>query len=111
VSLVHASSLYARTRAVIGESLGQELPLRLPTTEHPLVAAAIAHTDASLATVRFADVCAEVATSPRTLRREFHAELGIPWSRYVAEARMLRAIALLSEPGPSLLAVARAVGF
>jgi AraC-like DNA-binding protein len=33
------------------------------------------------------------------------------WRNYVTQARLLRAMALLAEPGPSVLQVANVVGF
>lgn len=106
-----ATTFLSALGILISEGLDHELPLRLPTCEHPLVAAAIDYTDAHLADVTLSRLCISIGSSQRTLRREFQAELGIPWSRYLAQARMLRAMALLAEPAPSLLAVAAAVGF
>jgi AraC-like DNA-binding protein len=35
----------------------------------------------------------------------------MPWRRYLLHSRLLRAMALLSEPGPTVLDVATEVGF
>jgi AraC-like DNA-binding protein len=48
---------------------------------------------------------------PGTLRRAFEAQAGMPWRQYVLQARLLRAMALLSEPGPTVLAIAAEAGF
>jgi transcriptional regulator GlxA family with amidase domain len=56
-------------------------------------------------------VCAAVGTSERTLRRAFPAETGLGWGEYLRQARLLRAMALLVQPGPTVLAVGAAVGF
>jgi AraC-like DNA-binding protein len=65
----------------------------------------------SLAEVTLADVCASVAVSERTLRRAFEARAGMSWRQYLLQARLLRAMALLSQPGPTVLAIASQVGF
>ena len=47
----------------------------------------------------------------RTLRRLFQESIGLSWRTYLLNARMLRAMALLTEPGQSVQATATAVGF
>ncbi|WP_236705926.1 helix-turn-helix transcriptional regulator [Frankia sp. ACN1ag] len=56
-------------------------------------------------------VCRAVGVSERTLRRRFAASTGLTWRQYLLHSRMARAAALLSEPGPTVLDVAIAVGF
>lgn len=102
---------FAALGDLVEASLDQELPLCVPTSQHPLVSAAMHYTNANLADVRVADVCDAVGTSERSLRRIFVAESGLSWSQYLLESRLLRAMALLAEPGPNVLAVATAVGF
>jgi AraC-like DNA-binding protein len=68
------------------------------------------HTDAHLATVTLADVCQTVGLSERTLRRAFPIATGMTWRQYLIESRLLRAMALLAEPGCTILDVATAVG-
>jgi len=102
---------FAALGDLVETSLDQELPLWVPTSRHPLVAAAMHYTNANLAHVRVADVCEAVGTSERSLRRIFVTESGMSWSQYLLESRLLRAMALLAEPGPNVLAVATAVGF
>jgi AraC-like DNA-binding protein len=106
-----SSRFFATVGELIAESLDEELPLALPTSRHPLVAAAMRYTLDHLGTVTADDLCAAVGASERTLRRAFLAEAGTSWSQYLQQARLLRAMALLSEPGPGVLAVATAVGF
>jgi transcriptional regulator GlxA family with amidase domain len=96
---------------VIAASLDQEAPLSLPVASDPLVAAAMRVTNDRLADVTLADVCAAVSASERTLRRVFLARAGMTWRQYVLRARLLRAMAMLSEPGPTVLAIAMEVGF
>ena len=73
--------------------------------------AAIQFTTAHLEYVTLSDVCTAVGAAERTVRRAFVAETGMSWRRYLLQSRLLRAMALLAEPGPTVLAVATAVGF
>ena len=57
-------------------------------------------TNAHLATASAADVCRTVGISERSLRRAFPAATGMTWRQYLLESRILRAMALLAEPGP-----------
>lgn len=106
-----ADAFFAALAVVMTEWLDQETPLCLPTSRHPLVAAAMRFTQEHLADATVNDVCAAVGTSTRTLRRTFLAEAGMPWRQYQLESRLLQAMALLSERGPTVLAVSAAVGF
>jgi transcriptional regulator GlxA family with amidase domain len=45
------------------------------------------------------------------VRRAFPTATGMTWRQYLFESRLLRAMALLAEPDPSVLDVATAVGF
>jgi len=106
-----ADAFFGALAHVIAESLDQEAPLSLPASSDPLVAAAMRVTLDSLAVATLADVCAAVNASERTLRRAFLAQAGMPWRQYLLRARLLRAMALLSQPGPTVLAIAMDVGF
>lgn len=106
-----ADRFFASLGDLVEESLDHELPLRSPTSRHPVVAAAMHYTITNLSEVTITEVCAAVGTSERSLRRLFVAETGMSWRRYLLESRLLRAMALLAEPGPNVLAVATAVGF
>lgn len=106
------SDTFFRTLAnLVADALDHEAPLSLPTTEHPIVAAALAYTKEHLAAVTAEDVSRAVAVSERTLRRLFTETIGISWRTYLLHARMLRAMALLAGPGQSVQATATAVGF
>ncbi|WKG03416.1 helix-turn-helix domain-containing protein [Mycolicibacterium sp. HK-90] len=106
------SDAFFRTLAnLVADALDHEAPLSLPTTEHPIVAAALAYTKEHLASVTAEDVSREVAVSDRTLRRLFAETIGISWRTYLLHARMLRAMALLAGPDQSVQATATAVGF
>jgi AraC-like DNA-binding protein len=91
--------------------LDHETPLCLPTSTDPVVAAAMAHTNAHLDEVTARHVSRAVGMSERTLRRAFSATTGMTWRQYLLESRLLRAMALLAEPGPTVLDVATSVGF
>jgi AraC-like DNA-binding protein/quercetin dioxygenase-like cupin family protein len=93
------------------EWLDHEVPLSLPTSNDPIIAAVMAETNRHLADVTAETVCNAVGLSTRTLRRRFHATTGITWQRYVHQSRLLRAMAALAEPGPSIIDVATTVGF
>jgi AraC-like DNA-binding protein/mannose-6-phosphate isomerase-like protein (cupin superfamily) len=96
---------------LVSEALDSEEPLFLPTSTDPVVAAALTWTRENLATASVVEVGRHVGLSERSLRRRFETELGMSWRNYVMQARLLRAMALLAEPGPSILHVAGAVGF
>jgi len=96
---------------LVTESLEHEEPLSLPTSADPVVSAAMIYTRRHLDTVSAAEVSRAIGVSERTLRRQFAAVLGMPWRGYLLQARLLRAMALLAEPGPSVLDVSLAVGF
>jgi AraC-like DNA-binding protein/quercetin dioxygenase-like cupin family protein len=96
---------------LIAEALEHESPLSLPTSADPVVAAAMAYTKDHLESVTVAEVSRAVATSERTLRRQFRHAAGLSWRQYLLHARLLRAMALLALPDQSVRDVATAVGF
>lgn len=96
---------------LVSDALDHEAPLSLPTSEDPVVAAAMAYTKEHLQSVTLDEVCRAVAVSERTLRRQFAAEVGLSWRTYLLHARMLRAMALLAAPNQSVQQTASAVGF
>jgi AraC-like DNA-binding protein len=96
---------------LVAEALDHETPLNLPTSDHPIVAAAMAYTKDHLQSVTVEDVSRAVAVSERTLRRQFQDELGLSWRTYLLHARMLKAMALLASPAQSVQDTASAVGF
>jgi AraC-like DNA-binding protein/quercetin dioxygenase-like cupin family protein len=96
---------------LVGDELGHESRRALPTSDDPLVAAALDHTQRHLADVTIGEVCAAIGVSERTLRRRFAANLGMSWRSYLVRARILRSMALLTEPGSSVLGVSLEVGF
>jgi AraC-like DNA-binding protein/quercetin dioxygenase-like cupin family protein len=106
------SDSFFRTLAnLVAEALDHEAPLSLPTSDDPVVAAAMAYTKAHLDTVTSEEVSRAVAVSERTLRRLFQLKLGLSWRSYLLHARMLRAMALLASPAQSVQDTSTAVGF
>jgi AraC-like DNA-binding protein/quercetin dioxygenase-like cupin family protein len=105
-----ADGFFTTLASLVLEWLDHELPLSLPTTKDPLARAVMDYTNANLATVTAAEVGRTVGVSERTLRRAFPAATGMTWRQYLFESRLLRSMALLAEPGPSILEVATAVG-
>jgi AraC-like DNA-binding protein len=110
-STPEADTFFAALAGLIAGSLDQEMPLSLPTGKSPLVSAAMQFTRAHLENITLADVCAAAGASERSIRRAFVAEAGLSWRQYLVQSRLLKAMALLAEPGPTVLAVATAVGF
>jgi AraC-like DNA-binding protein/quercetin dioxygenase-like cupin family protein len=103
---------FFRTLAhLVAEALDHEAPLSLPTSDNPIVAAALAYTKDHLDSVTADEVSRAVSVSERTLRRLFSDTLGLSWRTYLLHARMLRAMALLAAPGQSVQQTATAVGF
>jgi AraC-like DNA-binding protein/mannose-6-phosphate isomerase-like protein (cupin superfamily) len=106
-----ADVFFQALAGLVADWLDHETPLCLPSSDDPLVAAAMAYTREHLDDVTVTDVARAVSTSDRTLRRAFAATSGMSWRRYLLTSRLLRAMALLAEPGPTVLDVATAVGF
>jgi AraC-like DNA-binding protein/quercetin dioxygenase-like cupin family protein len=106
-----ADAFFRTLADLVIEALDHEAPLSLPTSEHPIVGAAMAYTKEHLQSVTADEVSRAVAVSERTLRRLFHDELGLSWRTYQLHARMLRAMALLATPGQSVQETSTAVGF
>jgi AraC-like DNA-binding protein len=106
-----ADAFFAVLGRLVADALDDEAPLSLPTSEDPVVAAALVYTRDHLGSVSAAAVSRAAGVSERTLRRQFRSELNMSWRAYLFQARLLRSMALLAEPGPSVLQVATSVGF
>ena len=96
---------------VVAEALDDEMPLHLPVPADPVAAAAADYTRAHLDHVTVNDVTRAVGVSERTLRRIFHAHLGMSWRSYLLRARVLRSMAMLAQSDRTVLEVSIAVGF
>jgi AraC-like DNA-binding protein len=106
-----ADAYFIALGRLVSESLDDEQPLSLPTSTDPVLAGAMVWTRENLDTATVAAVASQVGLSERSLRRRFDAGLGMSWRRYLLQARLLRAMALLAEPRPSVLQIATTVGF
>lgn len=71
---------------LVADALAAETPLLLPTSDDPLVAAAMRYTRDHLATVTIEDVSRAVSVSERTLRRMFTASVAMSWRDYLTSA-------------------------
>jgi AraC-like DNA-binding protein len=106
-----ADSFFQALGHVVADALEDERPLNLPVSADPVVTAATDYTRAHLDRVAVSDVTRAAGVSERTLRRIFSTHLGMSWRSYLLRARVLRAMALLSQPDRSVLEVSIAVGF
>jgi AraC-like DNA-binding protein len=106
-----ADSFFQALGYVVAGALDDEMPLNLPVPADPVAAAATDYTRAHLDHVTVSDVTRAVGVSERTLRRIFHAHLGMSWRSYLLHARVLRSMAMLAEPDRTVLEVSIAVGF
>jgi AraC-like DNA-binding protein len=106
-----ADSFFQALGYVVADALDDEMPLNLPVPADPVVAAATDYTRAHLDRVTVSDVTRAVGVSERTLRRIFHAHLGMSWRSYLLRARVLRSMAMLVQPDRTVLEVSIAVGF
>jgi AraC-like DNA-binding protein len=106
-----ADTFFAALGQLVSEGLDNEAPFCLPNSTDPVLAAAMAWTRENLERATVGAAARQVGLSERSLRRRFEAGAGMSWRDYLLQARILRAIALLTEPGPSVLDVATAVGF
>jgi AraC-like DNA-binding protein len=108
---VEADSFFQALGHVVADALEDERPLNLPVSADPVVTAATDYTRAHLDRVAVSDVTRAAGVSERTLRRIFNTHLGMSWRSYLLRARVLRSMALLSQPDRSVLEVSIAVGF
>jgi AraC-like DNA-binding protein len=106
-----ADAYFEALAKVAFEWLDRETPLSLPTSTDPDVAAVMSYTQEHLRHVGVDEVAGAVGWSPRTLRRRFLEATDMTWRSYLSQSRLMRAMALLAEPGPSVLEVATTVGF
>jgi AraC-like DNA-binding protein len=106
-----ADSFFQALGYVVAEALDDEMPLNLPVPADPVAAAATDYTRAHLDHVTVSDVTRAVGVSERTLRRIFHAHLGMSWRSYLLRARVLRSMAMLAQSDRTVLEVSIAVGF
>jgi AraC-like DNA-binding protein len=106
-----ADAFFTALALIVADLLDHEMPLCLPTSRDPVIAEVMRYTADDLASATAAGAGRAVGWSERTLRRRFVAGTGMTWRQYLLHSRLLRAMALLAEPGPTVLDVATRVGF
>jgi AraC-like DNA-binding protein len=106
-----ADSFFQALGYMVAEALDDERPLNLPVAADPVVTAATDYTRAHLDRATVSDVTRAIGVSERTLRRIFSTHLGMSWRSYLLRARLLRSMALLTQPDRTVLEVSIAVGF
>jgi AraC-like DNA-binding protein len=106
-----ADAFFEALARVALDWLHHETPLCLLASADPVVAAVMPCTNTHLGDITARDVGRAVGWSERTLRRRFFAATGMTWRQYLLENRLLRSMALIPEPGPTVRHVANSVGF
>jgi AraC-like DNA-binding protein len=106
-----ANSFFETLALLVTEALRDRLPLWLPAINDPVVAAVVARTTGNHSATRLTDACREVGISERTLRRQIQADIGMTWSDYMTQARLMQAMALLASTDRSVIDIATSVGF
>ena len=107
-----ARAFFAALGALAGEWAESALPLCLPTATSPELEVAMAYAIDELAGAPTIEAAAKRAgLSVRTLSRRFADEAQTSWRAFLHQARMMRAMELLSVPGARVTDTALAVGF
>lgn len=105
-----AESFLHTLALLCGDWLESELPLFVPSAAHPAIKRAMDYAAADLSTATQAGAVAAAALSERTFRRLFQRETGIGWQAWLAQARILMAMGLLTE-GRRVTDVAADIGY
>jgi AraC-like DNA-binding protein len=106
-----ADCFFSAIGNLIIEALDDRLPFYLPAASDPVVAAVIKRTTSDLTRANLVSICAACGVSERTLRRRIQADIGMTWTAYLTQARLLRAVAMLTSNDRSVLDIATTVGF
>lgn len=104
-------AFYNALAKLCSEWIQREAAFSLPTSHEKRVAAAISYTLENLKSATMAGACSVAAMSERSLRRRFKHELGLGWDEYRRRARIMAAVALLSEGRKAIGIIAADVGF
>jgi AraC-like DNA-binding protein len=105
-----AQSYFTTLGLLCAEWLESELPLRLPTSEDRAIARAMDYAADDPGAASAAGAIAAARLSERTFRRRFAAATGMTWQAWLAQARILAAMARLAE-GERVTDVAVDIGF
>lgn len=106
-----ADAFFVALANLVADSLDHETPLQLPASTDPVIATVMDYTSEHLGSATLASAASAAGVSARTLRRRFPAATGMNWHTYLTRSRLLRAMVLLTDDGPTVLRVATAVGF
>jgi AraC-like DNA-binding protein len=93
------------------EWLDHEVPVSLPVSNDPVIAAAMEFTNNHLGDATADAVSDAIGVSPRSLRRRFAAVTGMSWQRYRHQSRLLHAMVALAAREQSVIDIATGVGF
>lgn len=105
-----AASFLRTLGLLCGDWLEAELPLFLPSTTHPSIRRAMDYAIADLANATQVRAAKVAAMSERSFRRCFEREAGMGWQTWLAQARILMAMSLLSD-GQRVTDTAADVGY
>lgn len=105
-----AASFFHTLGLMCAEWLQSELPLSLPSAEHPAIKRAMDHVAADPAHASLAGVLTVASMSERTFRRTFVRETGMTWQTWLGQARILEAASRLTQ-GRRVTDVAAEVGY
>jgi AraC-like DNA-binding protein len=105
-----AASFLQTLALLCGEWLEAELPLYLPSADHPAILRAMDYAVADLAGATQSGAIAAAGMSERSFRRSFAKEAGMGWQMWLSQARIMMAMGLLSD-GRRVTAVAADVGY
>ena len=107
-----ARVFFAALGALAGLWAEAALPFRLPTARSPELERAMAYAIEEIGREPTIEGAAKRAgLSVRTLSRRFGDEAQTTWRQFLHQARMMRAMELLGEPGARVTDTAFAVGF
>lgn len=93
------------------EWISDQAPLTLPATADPVLAKALALASSDPVGCTMAAAIRDAGLSERTLRRRCRSELGMGWDEYRRRARLLAALAPLTDTDLSIAQLAASVGF
>jgi AraC-like DNA-binding protein len=106
-----ANAYFRSFGMLLEEWLVEAKAYRLPRGRSKLVQQAIALTVEHCAELELPWLCRRLGVSERSLRRHLHAETGLGFRELSAQARVLRAMALLADGQNSVTETALSVGF
>ncbi len=106
------ANLFFQTLAVLCQQwMAEEPPFRLPRAKTVDLERAMQYTLQHLDGIHIEDVAEASNLSVRTLRRRMNQETGISWQQFLHDARMMRAMELLTLPDAQVTETALAVGY